>query len=145
MDIDATFPKDFHVTLAFLGELYDDQVEKTRKKLEALSLKPAEVLVDGAGFFPNENFVRVFWVGVEGLGDLQARVGNALDYDEKFSGHVTLARIKSPKNLQQLRELAKACAGKEFGRTRVDEIVLFKSTLSPGGPVYEELMVKKLS
>ena len=145
LDIDASFPRDLHCTLAFLGELYEDQIDKTKEKLSSLSLKPSEVSVKGVGFFPNENFIRVFWVGLEGLDEIQKKIAKALNHKEKFSGHVTIARIKSPKNREQLQELAEACKGKEFGKTAVSEIILFKSVLTPQGPHYEELLVKKFS
>ena len=134
LDIDASFAREFHCTLAFLGELYEDQVEKTIEKLKNLKLKPTEVQVEGAGFFPNENFIRVFWVGVEGLEELQTQIAKALNYKEKFSGHLTIARIKSPRNLSQLREFGKAFEKQEFGKTTVDKVFLMKSTLSPLNP-----------
>ena len=144
LDIEASFPKDFHCTLAFLGELYEDQVEKTKERLEKLPLKQTKVEVRGVGFFPNDKFIRVFWAGVKGLDEMQTSIAKALRHKEEFLGHVTIARIKNPGNLSQLRELAKAYEKKEFGRKTITEVILFKSTLTAQGPQYEELLAKKL-
>ena len=145
LDIDASFPSDFHCTLAFLGELYEDQVEKTKERLEKLQLKQTQVEVKGVGFFPNGKCIRVFWAGVKGLDEMQNSIAKALRHREEFLGHVTIARIKNPGNLSQLREIAKAYEEKEFGTTTISGVALFKSVLTAQGPQHEELFVKKLS
>ncbi|MFH1056418.1 MAG: RNA 2',3'-cyclic phosphodiesterase [Candidatus Micrarchaeota archaeon] len=141
----ATFPSEFHCTLVFLGELDESQLEKTKETLEGLELPKTEVEVEGTGFFPNSQFIRVFWAGVKGLDVLQEKIAKALDSRDEFTGHVTLARIKAPKNLEGLKLLAEKHGQAEFGRTIVEEILLMKSTLSPQGPQYEVLFSKKLS
>jgi 2'-5' RNA ligase len=47
--------------------------------------------------------------------------------------------VKSAKNLDSLRSLATRYAEKSWARFRVGEVKFKKSTLSPEGPVYEDL------
>lgn len=145
LELDATFPKEFHATLAFLGELSEKQIGETKQKLDSLKTKPACANVKGVGFFPSEKFVKVFWTGVGGMEGLQKQIASALGYQERFEGHITLARVKTQKNRSRLKQLAKDYEAKEFGKAEVKEVFLMKSNLSPLGPHYEELFVKKLS
>jgi len=57
-----------------------------------------------------------------------------------FSPHLTLGRVRSGKNKQGLINVVKK--EKDFSATSkisVEEIVLFKSTLSSAGPAYEPM------
>lgn len=145
LGLDATFPRTFHVTLVFLGETSEGKIEEAKRKLDSIESKPFAVQVKGAGFFPSEKFVKVFWAGVKGLEGLQKQVASRFYSSERFEGHVTLSRVKTQRNLQSLKQLAKDYERKEFGTATVNEVILFKSNLSPSGPSYEELFVKKLS
>ena len=145
LGLDATFPKEFHATLAFLGEIDERKIEEAKRKLDSLQSRPAEIKATGVGFFPSEKFVKVFWAGVSGLEVLQRQVAAALEHEGRFECHVTLSRVKTQRNLQSLKQLAKDYERKEFGTATVNEVILFKSNLSPSGPNYEELFVKKLS
>ena len=135
----ASFPKEVHCTLAFLGEIGEPEVEKAKEALSTVRFKPVEVSVKGLGFFPNENFIHVFWAGVEGLDGLQKQVVSALHYQENFTGHITLARVKTHDNLGRLRDLVANSKKQEFGKTVVEKFVLMKSVLTPNGPVYEAI------
>ncbi len=145
LGLDATFPKEFHATLIFLGEKTAGEIEEVKRALDSIESPAIEVKVKGAGFFPSEKFVKVFWAGVDGLKELQKQTASTLGYSERFEGHITLSRIKTQRNLQSLKSLARDYENKEFGKTTVSELILFESSLSPQGPRYEELSVKKLS
>ncbi|MBS3070022.1 RNA 2',3'-cyclic phosphodiesterase [Candidatus Micrarchaeota archaeon] len=145
LGLDATFPRTFHATLVFLGETDEGKIEEAKQKLDSVESGPVAAEVKGAGFFPSEKFVKIFWVGVKGLDKLQHKIAGAFGYNERFEGHVTLARVKTQRNLHLLKQLAKDYERKEFGTATVGEVILFKSALTPQGPRYEELFVKKLS
>lgn len=57
--------------------------------------------------------------------------------ENNFKSHITLARIKTPKNINILTEQIKKI--KPAGNFEVNTLCLFKSTLSPQGAIYEEL------
>lgn len=145
LDLDATFPKEeqLHITLAFLGELSEEKVRETVEKLKEIEFNKFKFETRGTGFFPSDSFVRVFWAGVQGreLVELQKRVAEAIGYKEEreFNPHITIARLKSRKNIEALKELKERNENREFGETSVEKLVLKKSTLTPKGPVYEDV------
>lgn len=145
--LDATFPKEMHCTLAFLGELKQAEVEEAKERLGLINAVSPGVQVKGVGFFPSETFVKVFWAGVHGLDPLQNEIAAALNYNdrEQFHGHVTLARVKTQKNLDALKKLAKEHETTQFGIEKIGEVTLYESRLSPEGPSYTALFAKKLS
>ena len=51
-------------------------------------------------------------------------------------GHVTLARARDDRGLGRVRAVLQSHADETFAETRVDEIRLKKSVLTPDGPVY---------
>jgi len=150
--VQATFvnPQVLHVTLLFFGELSEEQA---REKISVIknvcfNFKPFKLVVKGLGFLPNERFVRVFYaecVSPE-LFELREKLAGALDAREErgFKGHVTLARIKSQKNLDALRALKNKFCEKNFGEMLVRELAFKKSVLTPKGPEYKNLEVIKL-
>jgi len=67
-------------------------------------------------------------------------VGLGLKRDVRgFSPHVTIARVRSARGLEGLRRRVLELEGFEFGVVRVDKLKLFRSVLTPRGPVYSVL------
>ncbi|MCD6189658.1 MAG: RNA 2',3'-cyclic phosphodiesterase, partial [Thermococcus sp.] len=60
-------PENLHLTLKFLGEITEEQAEEIKRLLEIVAKKHKKhsVRVKGIGVFPNYNYVRVIWAGVE--------------------------------------------------------------------------------
>ncbi|MFH1106281.1 MAG: RNA 2',3'-cyclic phosphodiesterase [Candidatus Micrarchaeota archaeon] len=147
LGIPASFSKtdQLHITLLFLGEKTDAQLAEIRGKLSGLNSQKFKMFIQGAGFFPSDRFIRVFWAGAQdSYGELHAlhtQVCTLLDSrpEPNYAGHITLARVKSPDNLQSLRDLRRTLEGVQFGEFTVSEIVLKKSTLTPEGAAYEDL------
>lgn len=110
-------PETLHLTLAFLGELEDAQLEQaTRAALEvAQASHPFTARVGSLGQFGPAQQPRVIWIGVAGnlqpLLDLQARLAGRLAQDgfppeeRAYAPHLTLARIKAPLSAQELAAL----------------------------------------
>jgi 2'-5' RNA ligase len=88
--------------------------------------------------------IDVIWVGILKsleLEELQAKVEEALPGYRKehgFKPHVTLARVGFVKDRDRL---LKSISGinKEAARFHIDGFFLFKSELTPYGPVYTKL------
>ncbi|MFH0835762.1 MAG: RNA 2',3'-cyclic phosphodiesterase [Candidatus Micrarchaeota archaeon] len=150
LDLNATFPdaENMHLTLVFLGELTEQQANEAKDKLQQLRVTPFQVSVRDLGFFPNDQRINVFWAGVESpeLVELQKRTASALgrQNEKPFSGHITLARVKTARNLDALRELKEKHDSDDFGAFTISAIHFKKSTLTPQGPVYEDWTVIKL-
>lgn len=142
----------FHLTLRFLGDVETARVGNLVEALRtaATSFAPLQMRAKGVGFFPNARYPRVVWVGVqdaaEQLGALQRAVHTATaafteDREEaRFTGHVTLGRIKSLKR-PETEALARAAALAEgvLGDWVAAEVELMRSQLSPQGSVYTRL------
>ena len=71
-----------------------------------------------------------------------ARLG--FDKDKKFSTHLTIGRMKSGKNKDLVKSTIEEFKDFEIGEMEVNRICLKKSTLTPSGPIYEDLTVFEL-
>lgn len=155
-DVKWVAPENIHLTLKFLGEISEAQLEKITGALEETcqNKKCFQISLSTIGAFPKINFPRVIWVGVE-KGDqetkelaeeLEERISRLGIPKEKhpFSSHITLGRVRSYLNKDKLINELKTAGfmeGKEFA---VKELTFFKSTLTPKGPVYEILKTASL-
>ena len=60
-------PENLHFTLKFLGEISDTKAEDLTVMIEnkIRNYKPFKLSIKGTGFFPNPDYIRVIWLGVE--------------------------------------------------------------------------------
>ena len=151
-------PKQAHQTLRFLGNVSEERVEPIKRELESINMEPFNIVLRGAGFFPaSRKRIRVLWVGisegVEELKALQEQVETrmvALGFPaekQPFSPHVTICRVKrieSDAGLNQLMSKIAELSDVKVGEMEVNAVKLKKSTLTPRGPIYEDVYVKKL-
>lgn len=60
--------------------------------------------------------------------------------DERgFHPHITLARVRSPRNNEALAAMIRDCENKDFGRTAITALKLKSSSLTPKGPTYRDI------
>jgi len=126
-----------HITLKFLGEMPEDAAEKVMGQLKEVEFSSFRCSVKGIGVFPNENYIRVVWAGSESNDQLeilaqkvQACLGGQ---KERFSSHITIARVKRKVDIKEFLEKHK---DEEFGPLDVSEFHLMKSELKREGPEY---------
>lgn len=138
--------ENLHVSLKFLGDLDDAQADRLRNLLRAERAATRPLEVRGLGRFPPRGAPRVVWAGCRGdLAPLARAVERAAEAvgvppeDRDFTAHVTLGRVKSATNARALSDRIAAAADQPFGSQTLRALVLYKSTLTPDGPVYEEL------
>ncbi|MEI8349211.1 MAG: RNA 2',3'-cyclic phosphodiesterase [Candidatus Omnitrophota bacterium] len=148
-DLDAKWVQDknLHLSLKFLGEVTEEKIAEIQKVIkEAADWSSClEATLNNFGFFPNEKHPRVFFVATnreEELKHIAMKLEDALEKlgfakENRFTSHITLARLKSTKNIEALKNELKKVSVQE--KMPVKEIVLFKSTLKPTGPVYERI------
>ncbi|WP_457751221.1 RNA 2',3'-cyclic phosphodiesterase [Thermococcus sp.] len=139
--------ENFHVTLKFLGEIDEVTVEEVKKALAEIARKHKKhrVKVKGIGVFPNPNYVRVIWAGIDNDEGIKAiakdverdmrRLGFKKEKD--FVAHITIGRVKFVRDKLELAMALKELANEDFGEFDVEAIELKKSTLTPKGPIYE--------
>lgn len=135
------FVKEFHLTLIFFGEITESKADEIKSKLENLEFREFPVRFSNLGVFPNENFARVLWLGVDNSDEimkLKEQVDSILGWkDKRFHPHLTLGRIK---NIEDKGRFISLLKGKmEPIETVATGIELIKSTLTPEGPIYETL------
>ena len=144
--------ENLHLTLRFLGEVEPSVVAALVATLpqSVRGCQPFSFSLRGGGCFPNAKRPRVVWVGVDPVPDELHRLQRAADKAVQphgfgpegrgFEPHLTIARFKPSKPSKPLEKsvapLMKALEGRDFGETRVSEVVLFESRLSPRGASY---------
>ena len=64
--------------------------------------------------------------------------------ERNFISHLTIGRVKSPKNKKEIRQTIDKLEDIEIGKFTVSKICLKKSTLTPQGPIYEDIKVFEL-
>jgi len=149
-DIKFVEQENLHFNLKFFEEIDKERTDQLRKILEDISkqFQPFEIKIAGVGAFPSRNYVRVIWLGVkEGyqtLVSLAEMIESALESlgfetEERFVPHLTLGRVRSGRNKNELIVLLKELEDIEIGKMKIDKVILFQSKLSPNGPVYEEV------
>ncbi len=149
-DVKWVEPENIHLTLKFLGNVEEKKIEEIKEILEKISEEyekfSMELLKIGA--FPKLSNPRVIWISIEkGKEELQKifldleeglnKIGFKRE-ERGFSAHITIGRVRSPLNRSELLERIKRI---DFERMDllVGKITLFKSTLTPKGPIYESL------
>src|SRR3989338_969152 len=132
-----------HLTLKFLGEVQPNIMEKIKDELRKVTFKPFTVYLDSIGVFPNEDYIRVVWVGLEPedkVIGLQRSIDEKLEKlfkkEKDFKAHITLGRVKYVKDKEQFLSRLKGIKV-EKKSFRVDSFRLMKSTLAWQGPIYE--------
>jgi len=153
-DVKWVETSNIHLTLKFLGELDHGQIEQVSTVLTQVGskIRPFEASLGGLGAFPSLRYPRVIWVGVgkgdQNIRELAALVEDSLfeiaipREDKPFSSHITLGRTRSSLNNLRLSAALSHAGGTykaENPEFHVGRITLFKSTLTPKGPLYESL------
>lgn len=143
-----------HLTLKFFGDidtngldLLKDAIARTVSDYEPFNIK-----IKGCGAFPNTNRIKVIWVGIDDdavIKDLHSRLDKefvklGFDKDKKFSTHLTIGRMKTAKNKNQVKSTIEEFSEFEIGEMEVSRISLKKSTLTPHGPIYDDLEIFEL-
>jgi RNA 2',3'-cyclic 3'-phosphodiesterase len=151
-------PAGIHLTLAFLGNLTDEQLETAidAARVAALQAVPFEYRLKGLGIFGSSSQPRVIWMGVEDLpsGKIQGsplqQVHRALSRElelrgfevEKrpFAPHLTLARIRQPLTPDEQQRLQRLLHSKQAGASSptffAEHLSVMKSELFRAGAKY---------
>lgn len=152
-DIDVKWvPTDnLHITLKFLGEVSEDDVNKIENQIaEALKeVKQFKIYLEGAGFFGNKKSIRVVWIDVKGgkekVLELMKGMDNQLEWvnenEHKPSVHLTIGRVRSNRGSELLLKKLEEMKDVKFGECKVKEIILKASELRRGGPIYSDIKV----
>lgn len=147
--------ENLHLTLKFLGNIAESQVEPITAALRhPLGLfSPCTISAKGLGVFPDFRRPKILWVGLTGdqLVQLAAEIESALmpigftPENRAFTPHLTIGRWREgSRPAKNLRQEIDSLNDFEFGACAVRQIVLFQSVLKPEGASYSELRTIQL-
>ena len=149
-DVSWVKPGTLHATLKFLGEVDPSRVDRIQTAVAeaARPHAPFPITVAGLGTFGGR-IPRVVWVGLtdgaEALTEVARDVESALARigfpKEKrgFAAHLTLGRVRSPKNIDRLLAAIRSEPAEFLGSVPIEAIHVMQSELNPQGSIYTEL------
>lgn len=144
-------PENVHLTLKFLGNIESDRIDELKKLVQSTSKMTQSIKSDlfNLGAFPNSQKPKILWVG---LSDNESKIAQLAETIEtslstigfskekrSFKPHVTIGRVRSFKNIKPLSETISQFSVKNAVAQNIDNITIYKSTLTPTGPIYEVL------
>lgn len=154
-DVNWVKPENIHLTLKFLGEI----TEKTQSEIKGIcdncvqDQAPFRLRLSTLGAFPKLDLPRVIWVGIDPVAEKKIKI-LAQKLEDKikslgvpaekreFSSHITIGRVRSALNRDNLVNALSVIVENFSAKDQefpVDKIILFKSTLTPQGPLYETI------
>lgn len=155
-DVKWVEPESIHLTLKFLGHIENEKVKEVQNALSEAAKKfnPFTLGLKEIGAFPKLSYPKVIWAGVnEGrveseqiakeLEDRLEKLGIPKE-EREFHPHITLGRVRSPKNKEALKNIIETTKFEPSSKINVVHLTLFKSQLTPQGPIYTPLFIAKM-
>ncbi len=143
-----TPPEQFHLSLRFIGEVTEEQLQAVAEALAKVRVAPFPLGVEGTGRFPPRGQPNVVWVGVGRghplLHQLRQQVDDRLLASgvpfelRPFVPHFTLGRTReaSPATVAQWLKRHRDFVGPTW---RVEDFHLMASLLTPAGAQHQIL------
>ncbi len=143
-------PENVHLTLKFLGEIKDEQVVDVCNITKDVAGRhnSFDIDVETVGHFGGRS-ARVLWVGVGETCDQLLALQEDLDgqlasagwpkENRKFSGHLTLCRVRNSKAGFKLAQLTEEYKDFKLGTMPAEAVCVYQSQLTPKGPIYTVL------
>ena len=145
-------PAGIHLTLAFLGELSDEQLVEAMQaaELAARKVPPFGYRLSHPGVFGSPRQPRVIWIGIDEPTSRLLQLHQALNREleqrgfevdkRPFSPHLTLSRIKAPLKPDEQQRLQRLIAARNVVSSSstyyVHHLSVMKSELSRTGAKY---------
>lgn len=162
-------PDALHFTLAFLGDIPEDQVAAIDGALQeaVVGVAPFTTQLSSVGAFPNVRHPKVIWVGVDDpapWADLAGRVRASIARagvsgdDKDFRAHLTLARVRAESDRrgappshgrdargpEEIVRFLQRHGQHAFGTMTVDHLSLYRSSPGTRGRTYDALATARL-
>ena len=118
-----TTTEQWHLTLAFLGEVDDVRRERVEQRLARAASRspPLDLRISAAGAFGSPKRARVLWAGVDGEATALSRLADSVQAAARRSGipiearryrpHLALARCRAPVDVTPALEQLSTYAG----------------------------------
>ena len=145
-----------HLTLAFLGDTDEKRIRVLNRMLSdtCIGFGEFDFNLTGTGVFKNFRDPRVLWVGIQSVGRLiqlnniiaEGLKLNVFETEEReFKPHLTLGRVKSLRDTENLKILLESYRDVQFQIVQVSEVILYESILMQNGPIYKPLGIYRIS
>ncbi len=143
-------PENLHLTLVFLGNTQDEFIPKIKPLIDDISYKYSQfnMTLSSFGVFKNIQNPTVFWFGIEKNNVLSeinkelysklTELGLLIEMRD-FKPHLTIGRSKIINEKVKLKDLIDELRDKIITNQKVENIILYESILTPGGPIYKAL------
>lgn len=144
-------PENIHLTLKFLGKTKKSTLEEIRSRLKkiAAGIQKFSFEIDDFGTFPEKRRARVLWVGLKTVPE-ELKILNKKIEDEmsrlgfekegrEYVPHITIGRFRRPQSAEKDFEELKYLVERMKTSVYVDSFYLIESTLTPAGPIYDDL------
>jgi RNA 2',3'-cyclic 3'-phosphodiesterase len=147
-------PKDYHITLSFLGKASIKQIEGIKKRVERTTAdhQSFSLTLDEINAFGREASPSIFWAGVlesEPLRRLQKDVKETCETegflleDRPYKPHITLAKKWTSNTAFPYNDVRKLVGKNEILTWDVQEVILYETHLDRT-PKYEAIKEFKL-
>lgn len=151
-EVNWVAPKNMHITLKFLGDVRNEVLPEVAQSLSTAvaGIAPFDLEIFGVGAFPNVDRPRTIWLGARQGAKQMNELARAVELKLRplgfapeprgFTTHLTVGRVRRPSAaLRSLAEMLRRQAEETCGIVAVEQVILFSSTLTPRGPIYEAL------
>ena len=150
-DVKWVAPEQLHATLKFLDEITGAQQQQIAEFLTKISQQHEAftLTLHHLGAFPSLHDPRILWVGAEeGKAavvsfaeaiEKECRACGLKNEERAFSAHITIGRVRSPKQRQALIQALNTHAWTPPPAWQVSTVTLYQSVLSSNGPAYSVL------
>ena len=145
----------YHITLKFFGDTEDSRItqiinifNKIKNRQKTFNIKISE-----AGIFSRDGTPKILWFDTsenEPLYSLYKDIQDeliTLGYSKEkrpFKTHLTVGSIKYIKDKKHLNDIIEHYKKTFIQEVKIENFILFQSTLKPGGPIYSEIENFKL-
>lgn len=141
-----------HLTIVFMGDVQEEQVKPIQDIVKDVcqGYGSFSIGIKGIGLFGSRRNPRVLWIGLDGAIDRMGYFRDDLqkgltpfgikEEKRRFRPHLTLGRFrKGARTGTHLDDLLSKYHDLTSPECIIEELVLFKSDLKPGGAVYSKL------
>lgn len=145
--------ENLHITMSFLGEIPISIIDNVTTELLQINFTRFKISLRKLGAFPSLRRINVIWIGIdEGRERLEEifqslrprlRRAGVAKTGQRFSPHITIARVKSRRNIDQLSKTISSLQNVYLGEAILNTLKLKKSVLTPTGPIYSTIIEKK--
>lgn len=147
-DVGWTSAKNLHITLRFLGDVAPEEIVTVARTIRKCceGIEACRLRVHGVTAFPNADDPHFIFAAVEDESGTVHELFRRLQVGMRELGfrpetkplrlHITLGRVRSSRNIEELKARLAASVDQHFGEISIDHVNLMMSDLKGKSPDY---------